>query len=481
MLGLVLLASMAALARADYPAYCAKDMNANRVQPLKATNVQLIQVQVVVRHGARTPWSGSQCWDGYNEEWNCNIHEIQRPELKSDKEPLIVSREFEKIYTKGDNILAGTCNLGQMIDEGYHQQTQNGAHLREAYVGPRGLFQSTDGLDLTNTSDFYFESSDIPRTINSGMIIIDQIFPRGVNDSSKAAVPWHTSDYSRAIVTPNPNVCPKLSWIDAAWRKSDEYVAWTNSPANQQLERDLQKVVSHYSHDTLFDCFMTAKCTDRSLPSGIDDDLFARTTSRESSFQIQQYLYNQSSYARVGMAAYINRIRQRAISATKQQAPRFVLSAAHDTTIMPVLGALGGASWLTEWVPYASHMIFEVYANQTDHYVRILYQGKPLSVPGCSSELCPFSAFLALTEFAADSSICALPTSSNSDPVAAPTTSGTSGIAVHDGRFVLVASETTWTWLYVIGGVLAGTALGYFAGSRGTAERQGYSTLPDRA
>ncbi|KAF0684966.1 Aste57867_23089 [Aphanomyces stellatus] len=474
-LAAITIAAVAAVSHAaKYPAYCAKDMDANKVQPLKdPKNLELIQVQLVVRHGARTPWSANRCWDGYNEEWNCSIRQLQRPELKVEtaNKTLVNSREFEKVYVRGDNVFPGTCNLGQMIDEGYYQQALNGQHLRDAYVGPHGLFQTTDNLVFTNATDIYFESSDIPRTINSGMIIIDTLFPRATNESSKPAVPWHTGDYSHNFVTPNPVLCPKLNWIDQAWRQSSDYQGWLHSAENHQLELDLQKVVRNYDHATLYDCFMTAKCTDRALPAGIDDDLFARTTSREESFQIQQYLYNHSAYARAGMSPLIQRIRTRAILAVAHRAPRFVMTAAHDTTIMPLLGALGGSAWLTEWVPYASHMLFEVYTNKTDYFVRILYQGKPLAIPGCTTEVCPFKAFLDLTEFANDASICRTP----AKPFQAP-------VAVKVGEASdATSSTTTWTWLYVIGGVVAGTALGYFAASNVHANRQGYSSLPERA
>ncbi|RHY31919.1 hypothetical protein DYB32_003041 [Aphanomyces invadans] len=174
-------------------------------------------------------------------------------------------------------------------------------------------------------------------------------------DRSSKPVPWHTNDYARSTITPNPAMCPKLKWIDAAWRSSSEYVNWVNSAANTQLERDTKRVLSNYDHATLYDCLMTSKyvacfhltwlhlcqphlqkltcalrCTDRALPTGIDDDLFRRMTTREESVQIQQYLYNQSAYAQAGMAAYTKRIRDRAIAASRDQGPRFVLSAGMD-------------------------------------------------------------------------------------------------------------------------------------------------------
>ncbi len=61
----------------------------------------------------------------------------------------------------------------------------------------------------------------------------------------------------------------------------------------------------------------------------------------------------------------------------------------HDTTLMALLAAIGGATWLTHVVPYTSHLIFEVYQDDTSSdlnkqlYARVLYQGRPLRLPGC--------------------------------------------------------------------------------------------------
>jgi len=112
-----------------YPKYCAKNMDVSKIQPLQVSNANdfdLIQVQVVVRHGARTPCFADLCWNDYDEEWNCNIRDVMYPELIQPHDITLLSHhDFEKIYTKGQTKFKGNCSFGQMIDEGYFQQIEN--------------------------------------------------------------------------------------------------------------------------------------------------------------------------------------------------------------------------------------------------------------------------------------------------------------------------------------------------------------------
>ena len=60
---------------------------------------------------------------------------------------------------------------------------------------------------------------------------------------------------------------------------------------------------------------------------------------------------------------------------------KFMLSFAHDSTLVRVLAALGIV--LDEWVPYASRIVFELWrkrdSKQDLYYVRILFNGKPIT------------------------------------------------------------------------------------------------------
>ncbi|MDQ7826915.1 MAG: histidine phosphatase family protein [Candidatus Eremiobacteraeota bacterium] len=62
------------------------------------------------------------------------------------------------------------------------------------------------------------------------------------------------------------------------------------------------------------------------------------------------------------------------------QGARLVLYSAHDTTIMPVMSALGTP--LDSQAPYASHICFELYRRPDGHYVKVRFNGKDLVVRG---------------------------------------------------------------------------------------------------
>lgn len=58
--------------------------------------------------------------------------------------------------------------------------------------------------------------------------------------------------------------------------------------------------------------------------------------------------------------------------------PKLMLYAAHDTTILPLLSALGQHQ--TAWPVFTSHLAFELWAHRGQHSVRVLYDGVPLEL-----------------------------------------------------------------------------------------------------
>eukprot|EP01027_Heterolobosea_sp_BB2_P017065 GEZU01024206.1.p1 GENE.GEZU01024206.1~~GEZU01024206.1.p1 ORF type:complete len:135 (-),score=22.92 GEZU01024206.1:8-412(-) len=104
---------------------------------------------------------------------------------------------------------------------------------------------------------------------------------------------------------------------------------------------------------------------------------------------------------------------------------KFALYLGHDTTVGPFLSALQIP--YSEWPAYNSNIMTELYEDNNNksedaatsagvrHFVRILYNGQPVQIPGCNSStnalggrggraiggelgetLCPFSVFEAI-------------------------------------------------------------------------------------
>jgi len=75
-----------------------------------------------------------------------------------------------------------------------------------------------------------------------------------------------------------------------------------------------------------------------------------------------------------------------------QNAPIYFLFSGHDSTIGPLLAILGLFDGL--WPPYASHIEFELWQDSNENYGVILkYNGDILTLPCCTSSLCPYDTF----------------------------------------------------------------------------------------
>ncbi|KDO20693.1 hypothetical protein SPRG_13905 [Saprolegnia parasitica CBS 223.65] len=444
---------------AGYPRYCGKDMAFSKVQPVtdpRMASLTLQHVQLLVRHGARTPYSWQKCWNGYNEAWNCQLRDRMAPVLHT-ADDVPSNMTFDKIYTDGQNVFKGTCLLGQLLDEGYTQQQQNGANFRAAYVGRghRALFQVDEPLDLATSKDVYFESTDVHRTVGSGYIIVQHMFP----NSSSDAVPFHTGDIGVSALVPSADLCPAMNVLGGQWQASSEFHNWVTNASNGALEAQLATYAPGYRNDILFDCLMTQRCTNRTLPNNMTLDFFHAIVNKLETSALLPYYFRDNIYARTASARLVAQLRSRFEAAMAGVGPRFYLSIVHDATLNPLLAALGGPAYLTEWVPYASHVALEVYYENatTDYYFRLLYQGKPLPVPGCATELCRSSDFFAMTSFATNTSICAVAPRAPTPKTSPPT-----------------SFSTVTLVLGITGGLAAGVAIGHVITARA---RAGYSMV----
>jgi hypothetical protein len=68
----------------------------------------------------------------------------------------------------------------------------------------------------------------------------------------------------------------------------------------------------------------------------------------------------------------------------RQQGPKLMLFSAHDTTLLPLLSALGQHQ--TAWPAFTSHLAFELWQHKGQFYVRVLHDGEPLRLPVSSDD-----------------------------------------------------------------------------------------------
>lgn len=355
------------------------------------------------------------------------------------------------------NFLNGTCQKGQLLLRGYVQELENGNMLRNTYMKRIGqekglmgddliLFDLNDSIMPNNARPYeepnlYYRSDDDQRTIMSGQVLLRGLFGDLIQQHSEElgtqmdpVIKVHTADRERDVLSPNPDVCPKLNdlWNEAV--KSREYVErFVDSVESQELDR-LMKMLSEEEEDVSFreqaqDCLMTTICNDRDLPPLLDDygrdgdssssgisssthnDYFDRL--QKYSFQPYNYVlrYNDAQYSKIAfgpmwveiLSNFLpfvptfkwQTILPQMVKEIRTPAPLLSLFSAHDTTILPILATLGEKVWDGEtWAPYASLIVLELHkiGDGDDRAFRLIYNGQVLTdkVEGClkGKELC---------------------------------------------------------------------------------------------
>jgi len=425
--------------RENYPDYCSspESMDRRTIPPLdeEIPGMQILQVISVIRHGARTPWTAYDCWDGYKEDptqsqWDCDFTSVMAPPKKKEVE-MNGNFLFEKVYDglRSDltltNELGGDCLLGQLVEPGFGQLKSNGQHIRKAYIeGPAvmQLFETANYTDIHEEST-YFRSDDEERTLMSAEILLSDLFDM----PTEQTVSLHTADKPRDILSPETleNTCQRLVQLRVEAELSSEYIDGKTSDNAEELTQMMEEMSSSPPmHQLLYyslDCQMTAICSDRYLPPLIndfisdgDDSNFSRMYEFSTWLYTFHYSYNDGEYAKLAMSHLwfdILRFVNKAATTTSPtdmlhaKIPRFVLFSGHDTTIMPLLVSLG--IWDGKWAPYASMWNMELYHIEEPHpnypsakAFRIIFNGEVLTdkINGCDSDLCDLNILLKIVE-----------------------------------------------------------------------------------
>jgi ubiquitin-like domain-containing CTD phosphatase 1 len=395
-----------------YPPYCStpEQMQQRRIPAFKDGSYgasQLKHVTAVIRHGARTPWTGNlPCWSDYyyyyddsQLRWNCQLQTTISPELSA----AWFRKQYDALqypdYNLTNELVGGTCQLGQLLEMGVVQELLNGEHLRNAYFNHQ---DSRMQLGQKPWESLYYRADDEQRTLMSGRVLLKGLF--GNELTSPLTIPMHTADYERDIVSENENLCPRLTQIRELFYLTEEFRQFNESAEAQSL-RDFQRRELHTDHDMELDCFMTTICTDRVLPDAIND--YAGEDQTESMFlrlvhfYIRQYtsfaMANDAEYSRLAMGPLWAEIMDNVdrVIDNQSDAPRLALFSGHDTTIIGLLASLSKV-YDGSWPPYASQLLLEIHEIDldgrkdkalytTEYGFRLIYNGQVLTdqVEGC--------------------------------------------------------------------------------------------------
>ena len=390
--------SMVVVVVGALPEYCGRMDDVSALVVLEAVEgMELVQVQVVTRHGARTP--AAPCQDylpvAGKLKWNECTPESRFVETM-EKSFLSFARTFES----GSTSLGGSCACGQLIDAGVHQMRSLGGALRQAYAsGPESTVQHV--FPLTEKKKIYARTSDLSRTRASAEALLS-----GLLELSDEPIILETTDFSEDWIYPNEAKCPELTLAKRNAYEADlEFFQWNATARNALDDRFRTLFPDGYTFGDdmagshLLDCVLSAVCVgkgDRLYDSSEQDfqSLLKDFTAYAEALEYQKLRFDNAKYSMLAAAPLLRRVLEKASSRDRDH---FVVWSGHDTTVMPFKVALGIDDH-TKWAPYADAVVLEIWQqNNSSKFLRVITSTGPQTLIGCHGPLCPLDQILQTT------------------------------------------------------------------------------------
>eukprot|EP00935_MAST-01C_sp_MAST-1C-sp1_P001586 g1586.t1 len=373
--------------------------------------MMLLQLTVLSRHGATAPKHGYFCWNKNTEQWNCTNTEVmytdfQRDESTVSSRPL--RRLFHKIYQRDKNEAMGTCGAGHLLTTGQMQAMANGLSLQKMYVGPDhvNLWPTSDLREITDKNFFRMRVADSSAATMSAMGLFNSFFTEADSYKGRAYnLPIVTRDYEADWMHPNENLCPRMQQARLVMQKSSEF--WNLNSSLGPLTAQMRQAVGNgFQWEHAVDCLMTARCSKQLLPKALTEDTFNKAIDACEKLAQVKYTFNHSYYAKLAVREMLTEIYNGMIAAMEHQLGHKALQLySGDRDIrMAFLAAREGNVSDGKLPPYGAMVVIELFQLQIPspthpagwmHAFRMVYNGKPVTLPGCSQPLCDFDVFKA--------------------------------------------------------------------------------------
>ncbi|KAJ1861262.1 hypothetical protein LPJ57_006548 [Coemansia sp. RSA 486] len=376
-------------------------------------NATLEFIQMVVRHGDRTP---VLVVPGQDVTWNCNNYSeniyLKSSTTSSVSSSALVNQKveipaFNGKYGYSNQLWKGTCNVGQLTDTGKSQHETLGSQLRSIYVDKLGFLPYW----LNNTNQVYVRTTDFWRTKNSAESLLGGLWPyRGI--TAEMAVPMYTYPAEIETMDANNDACPatESTWIKIISDSNYQKFFQGQSALMSKLAGILNVSGSTWTMvwDGYADTLFTRKCHNKGFPcnsagtvcaNADDENQVKRNANFDWAYKYRDHPLAKT-YTRLHIGSFIGTLRDQLqnVVAGKTGSVKLALYSGHDTTIGPILGSLKAGNRQMLWPPYASNLIFELWKKKDgSRVVRVLFNGEVLQLQQgnqwCDLSACPLDTF----------------------------------------------------------------------------------------
>ncbi|OCT91329.1 hypothetical protein XELAEV_18014380mg [Xenopus laevis] len=358
---------------------------------------ELKLVQVIYRHGARTPlkpiphedqveWSPAMLVAPDHTQFDYIVTDL----VGGPKPP----SPFEERYRS--HTLKGGTFPGQLTTVGMKQMFNLGQRLRRDYIEEQNFLSP-----VFKSSEVFVRSTNIVRNMESTRCLLAGLFLQ----QQEGPVTIVTADANAEILYPNYHGCQKLKQLTSNM---------TSSASSQPgMSEDLEKLRQEMNIDStkeldfflLLDNLLAQEV--HGFPCPLKDKSNLQRIE-ERAIDVISYVIgpNNRKTLKLSVGPFLHTLQRNMLevmsrAGAETQARKFYLYAAHDVTLIPLLMALG--IFNKKWPPYASDLTLELYQHRRskEWFVSLRYNGEEQEVRGCQSGLCPLREFLgALSEFA---------------------------------------------------------------------------------
>ncbi|XP_065063739.1 lysophosphatidic acid phosphatase type 6-like [Rhopilema esculentum] len=360
----------------------------------KNHDLQLKEVIILTRHGARTPFRfipnyEPATWpleDLADLEHTLINYTVKSLDFGSKPESTIDNAHGSRARLKGGSPVAQLTKIGQ------EQMFQLGRSYRKKYIEELGFLSPE-----YNNEELYVRSTNMKRTISSARCVLS-----GLYGSTKPndPIPIFTTESENEALFPNFFFCANLKqWSKVAMTTWDEIPGLAEFYDAVAKELGVDRKKEEFSVLGLKENMGSRAAKDAPIP----ECLIKRKDEIESfavAYQMRVLVGTGKSkeISRMSVGGFMEAMCSQIEDKVRHKSDlKFVLYSGHDMTMMTMLYVLGVYDF--KWPKYAADVKIELYQDKNqDWFVKLLYNDKDLTLPGCGTPVCPLSRFLELCE-----------------------------------------------------------------------------------
>ena len=376
------------------------------LEKLYPPGLQLQLVQILLRHGERTPVNARFQNAGLPAFWPyCSAVRHLRSAVLDDSGASSESgyttmewkRRLETFGPRDEPVIAAgpnqeldaICDFGSLTDVGRKSALELGKRLRHLYIDRLKYLPPT----ISSTEFLYLRSTPVPRALESLHQAYSGFYPPSAREGNLPPPTILTRAPADETLYPNDEICRRFAALSRAFaqRTADR---WNPSEEMQYLNKLLAKWmppdsprVAVDSRPRLLGILDTVNSTlahgpATRLPKEFYDEKGRRILEKIAVEEWYSGYQESEEYRTLGIGGLMGDIVARMVGSVERsmadgeyevvQRPgqghtriKFGLSGCHDTTLAGVLASLGAYD-MNKWPPFTSHIAIELFRKPTD-------------------------------------------------------------------------------------------------------------------